>query len=209
MQDARRFNCARCHIQVFICRRCDRGNIYCPTCAVLARKESLGRAGSKYQSTVKGKANHAARQQEYLIRKEQKASTAPLPCPSITKATPQTIDNLRLEVNPEYRCALDSNPLNMKPQTTKMTHQGSDSTLIATKLVTQTMTVQLHSQNTQEEPDAQLHAMYHSPSIQTDADAVVCHFCGTCCSPFLRLDFLYTPHKGEKIILGKKFVYHR
>jgi hypothetical protein len=40
--DARLFNCARCHRQVVICSRCDRGNLYCGSqCAQSARGESV------------------------------------------------------------------------------------------------------------------------------------------------------------------------
>lgn len=66
----RLFNCARCHRQVRICSHCDRGNRYCsPQCSYQARRDSLRRAGAGYQQTDQGKINHAARQQNYLIRK--------------------------------------------------------------------------------------------------------------------------------------------
>ena len=66
----RLFNCARCHRQVRICSHCDRGNRYCsPQCSYQARRDFLRRAGAVYQQTDQGKINHAARQQNYLIRK--------------------------------------------------------------------------------------------------------------------------------------------
>jgi hypothetical protein len=60
--------CLLCHEQVTICRHCDRGNIYCGwACAQKARIKSLHLAGSRYQSTFKGKCHHAARQARYRI----------------------------------------------------------------------------------------------------------------------------------------------
>jgi len=66
--EARRFTCARCGEAVRICRRCDRGNIYCPRCSPVARRERLKRAGAQYQHSEPGRANHKRRQQEYLAR---------------------------------------------------------------------------------------------------------------------------------------------
>jgi len=71
IESYRLFNCNRCHVQVHICRRCDRGNIYCRPCAPEARKESVRRAGAEYQRKERGRENHAARQQRYLDNKER------------------------------------------------------------------------------------------------------------------------------------------
>jgi hypothetical protein len=68
--EARVFACARCGVAVRICRPCDRGNIYCPPCAPVARRERLKRAGEEYQHRAPGRANHKRRQQEYLARAE-------------------------------------------------------------------------------------------------------------------------------------------
>jgi hypothetical protein len=68
--EARVFACARCGVTVRICRRCDRGNLYCPLCAPLARGERLKRAGAQYQQSAPGRANHKRRQQEYVARGE-------------------------------------------------------------------------------------------------------------------------------------------
>jgi len=68
---ARLYACARCHCHVVICRRCDRGNIYCPACAPLAWRESRRRSAAAYQRTDGGRRNHAARQQLYLIGLEE------------------------------------------------------------------------------------------------------------------------------------------
>jgi hypothetical protein len=68
----RLFNCDRCHRQVRICSHCDKGNRYCsPQCSYQARRDSLRRAGASYQQTDQGRINHAARQQNYLIKKRR------------------------------------------------------------------------------------------------------------------------------------------
>lgn len=69
MEDsARIFNCARCRTQVVICRRCDRGNIYCGVrCSQPARDESLRAAGRRYQSGRQGRFRHAERQRRYRL----------------------------------------------------------------------------------------------------------------------------------------------
>lgn len=63
--------CRRCGVQVQICRRCDRGNVYCTTgCAPAARRESLLRAGARYQRSYRGACHHAARQRAWRDRQE-------------------------------------------------------------------------------------------------------------------------------------------
>ena len=66
---ARLFNCARCHRQVVICRRCDRGNIYCGSgCSYRARRESQRAAARRYQRSRRGRIAHAERQRRYRSR---------------------------------------------------------------------------------------------------------------------------------------------
>ena len=72
---ARLYHCTRCHCQVFICRRCDRGNVYCAGgCAEHARKASLHRAGSRYRCTRQGRLTNASRQQRFRDRQQQKVT---------------------------------------------------------------------------------------------------------------------------------------
>ncbi len=73
--NARLYNCLRCHRQVVICRRCDRGNIYCPHgCSAKARAESVHLAGKKYRSSWQGRLNNADRQRRYRLRQKQKVT---------------------------------------------------------------------------------------------------------------------------------------
>ena len=71
---ARLYNCSRCHSQVFICRHCDRSNIYCNRCAPQACIEAKRRAARRYQASPQGRANHAARQRRYRERLRQKVT---------------------------------------------------------------------------------------------------------------------------------------
>ena len=66
--DCRIFACQRCHGEVVICRRCDRGNRYCPACAPRARAEKQRVAGALYQKTEAGRLNHKMRQEQYRAK---------------------------------------------------------------------------------------------------------------------------------------------
>jgi len=71
---ARLYNCARCHAQTMICRCCDRGNVYCPACALPARQEARRRASQRYQKSLQGRLNHAARQRRYREKQTEKVT---------------------------------------------------------------------------------------------------------------------------------------
>ncbi len=72
---SRLYHCCRCHVQVIICCPCDRGQRYCTQgCSLSARKDSLKRAGKKYQTSRKGRFNNAARQQRFRQRQKQKVT---------------------------------------------------------------------------------------------------------------------------------------
>jgi len=68
------YSCLRCNSQVKICRRCDRGNIYCMKCAPKAREEAKDRAATRYQASYQGRSNHAARQRRYRESLKQKVT---------------------------------------------------------------------------------------------------------------------------------------
>lgn len=69
---ARLVHCARCRRQVVICRRCDRGHIYCGRrCSQPARRESLRAAGRRYQGSRAGRLKHAERQRRYRSHREK------------------------------------------------------------------------------------------------------------------------------------------
>jgi hypothetical protein len=63
---ARIFNCMLCQQQKIICRRCDRGHIYCSKkCAQSSRQASRRTDSKRYQNSQTGRKNHAKRQRCY------------------------------------------------------------------------------------------------------------------------------------------------
>ena len=61
-QSYRLYSCRRCAQQVRVCRHCDRGNHYCAgECARVRRRESVRRAGVRYQLSYRGACCHAHR----------------------------------------------------------------------------------------------------------------------------------------------------
>jgi len=68
---ARLFNCVRCQVQQVVCRHCDRGQRYCATCALLARRDGLRAAGGRYRRTSGGRASGAVRQQRFRLRRRK------------------------------------------------------------------------------------------------------------------------------------------
>ena len=63
------FVCGRCRVQVLLCRRCDRGQIYCgPRCSVAARSGFQRAAGQRYQGSRDGRVLHAARSKRWRQR---------------------------------------------------------------------------------------------------------------------------------------------
>ena len=71
----RLYNCQRCRMQVCICAQCDCGNLYCPgECAELSRRESVRRAGARYQRSFRGARKHAERQRRYRERRKSEVT---------------------------------------------------------------------------------------------------------------------------------------
>jgi hypothetical protein len=66
---ARLFLCNHCRQQVIICRRCDRGQIYCgPDCALEVRRRNQREARRRYQATDRGRRMHADRSRTHRAR---------------------------------------------------------------------------------------------------------------------------------------------
>lgn len=93
---ARLYNCARCHCQVVICRHCDRGNVYCgERCAKPARTETLRRAGSRYQSSRRGRLSNADRQRRYRERQREKITQQGTSPVTSNDLLPQALNSCR------------------------------------------------------------------------------------------------------------------
>ena len=70
-ESARMFLCARCHVQVLVCRRCDRGQIYCEgDCAIQSRRQAQRAAARRYQCSRAGRFAHADRARRYRARRK-------------------------------------------------------------------------------------------------------------------------------------------
>jgi hypothetical protein len=68
----RLFVCARCRVQVIVCRRCDRGQIYCDgDCSQLARQANLREAAQRYRRSRRGRLAHAERMRRYRSRQNK------------------------------------------------------------------------------------------------------------------------------------------
>lgn len=77
---ARFYLCARCRAQVLICRRCDRGNIYCsPSCSGTARRTAIRAAGKRYRNSLAGRIKHAERTRRYRERHKKVTHQGSMP----------------------------------------------------------------------------------------------------------------------------------
>jgi hypothetical protein len=69
-ESGRLFVCERCGCQVVVCNCCDRGQIYCNGgCSKQARRQTLHRAGQRWQGTPRGRRKHAARMARYRAKR--------------------------------------------------------------------------------------------------------------------------------------------
>ena len=76
----RLFLCGRCRRQVVICRRCDRGQVYCgPDCALEVRRRNQREARRRYQATDRGRRMHVDRSREYRAQGRGVTDQGPMP----------------------------------------------------------------------------------------------------------------------------------
>ena len=90
-ETARLYHCLKCRIQVCICRSCDHGNVYCQSCAPIARTESVKAARIRYAKTKAGRHNNAARQKRHIKKKKEQKLRAEIE--EIKKITDHTSNN--------------------------------------------------------------------------------------------------------------------
>ena len=95
----RLYSCRGCGVSVQIWRGCDHGQSYCVGgCSAASRRESVRRAGARYQRTRRGATRHAARQRAWRGRQAHKvthqgSSTAAFAgSVSVAASPPETTD---------------------------------------------------------------------------------------------------------------------
>jgi hypothetical protein len=110
---ARFFLCARCRAQVMICSCCDRGNIYCAQdCAQVARRSAQRAAGRRYQSSFRGRRNHAARARRYRAQQNKVTHQGSPPPPpddgmrasAAPTGQPKSYTPRAVPLQPPWRC---------------------------------------------------------------------------------------------------------
>ena len=106
------FLCACCHRQSVICSSCDHGQIYCShACAESMRSACLRDAGRRYQSSERGRANHAQRMKRYRENRARVTHQGPvsepddvaLSAPVVQHVTPVPRANTQTGTSP-WRC---------------------------------------------------------------------------------------------------------
>jgi hypothetical protein len=72
MQESiRRFFCAGCRVEVYICTHCDRGQRFCACgCARAARRRLQREANRRYQGSLRGRLMHSERARRYRLRRK-------------------------------------------------------------------------------------------------------------------------------------------
>lgn len=113
LEAGRMFLCGRCRMQVVLCSRCDRGNVYCgQTCARAQRRSSLLAAGARYQSSFAGRMAHAARARRYRARCNKVTHQGSVAQPSPDQIHPSATASPPLkrqpDLSPELEAATDS-----------------------------------------------------------------------------------------------------
>ncbi|MEI8256673.1 MAG: hypothetical protein WCJ30_13445 [Deltaproteobacteria bacterium] len=74
LDDLRLIFCGACRAMFALCRRHDRGNIYCPPCQPAARRRVVRAARKRHLATDEGRADHADHQRAYRERRAARVS---------------------------------------------------------------------------------------------------------------------------------------
>jgi len=75
-QTLRQVRCGHCGQIFFVCRRCDRGQVYCSAdCRHQARRQSCRRANARHQASPEGRLDHRDRQRIYRMRRRARLAS--------------------------------------------------------------------------------------------------------------------------------------
>lgn len=115
----RRFHCRACGAQTDVCDRCDRGQIYCPACKPIQKRERIQRARNKYNKSRHGRLKRAASAQNRRnkIKGEKEPQNSPeLPHPKkiegdrgpLSPQVPNTTPKLAISAEQETKGVSDN-----------------------------------------------------------------------------------------------------
>ena len=186
LYSCRFFSCKQCQRLVHICRWCDRGHRYCSTeCAQEARRESQRRSGALYQATDRGKKNHAARQQRYLMRRMTHRSS-PQPDSDISLFSAHTIGQSEEIGSPsgasQYAYEL--------PKRNGDVGNGLDSNTLGCNDREHEQTCNENNDLGQNLPSMHAVALPRITDHTGTSPHICCDFCGRLCAPVARKCFL-------------------
>jgi hypothetical protein len=105
--------CPRCQALFAICRRCDRGHVYCsPRCSVEARSESLRQARRRHRQSPEGRLDHRDRER---ARRRRRRIGAPRvgDHPSTPASASVSVEPSRVAAGsavPSHPCSADPDP---------------------------------------------------------------------------------------------------
>ena len=75
-QTLRQGRCGHCGQIFFVCRHCDRGQVYCSAdCRRQARRQSCRRANARHQASPEGRLDHRDRQRAYRMRRRARLTS--------------------------------------------------------------------------------------------------------------------------------------
>lgn len=173
---ARRFVCARCRAPVLVCSHCDRGQIYCATgCAPTARRQLQRDAGRRYQDSLRGRFNHAARTQRWRTRQAALAMSTSMP------AAASAAQSVTHQGSP----APGSDAVLTIPSSMPAAAAAS----APASPVQPCRTITTRSASTAGAP-ASPAADHPMPGLAVTSSTWRCHWCRTPCAARVRLDFL-------------------
>jgi hypothetical protein len=96
----RSFVCHSCKVSVKLCRKCDRGNIYCPPCQLPQKSARISRARKSYKSSPHGLKTRALgnrrRREKKLVKLKFEGDRGSPSCPDKTMTPEPTISDVAL-----------------------------------------------------------------------------------------------------------------
>ena len=112
----RLFQCHYCLSSVDLCSRCDRGNIYCASCAQVRKAARIKRARSAYRKSVHGKTVRAAGEKRRRLRRQSPPDEGTVGDRGSPEADPQGNTSASGHVRPDGGIVPDEDPIFPAPE---------------------------------------------------------------------------------------------